>query len=555
MFHCNGWCFTWAVTAAGGTHVCLREVDAGGDLGDDRCARASPTSAARRPCCSRCSRSRAAAARLERPVRVAVGGAPPTPSMLERCAEIGLDDHPRLRAHRDLRAGGVCDWRTEWNELPLAEQATLRARQGVANVVGDRPRAWSTSDGARRARRRRDDGRDRAARKHRDARLLPRPGGDRRGRPGRLVPHRRPRRHAPRRLRRDPRPGQGRDHLRRREHLLGRGRGRAGSSTRRCSRPRSSARPTSTGASARSPSSRARGEAEIDSDEVRAWLRGRLAGYKVPDRIEVAELPKTASGKIRKDVLRKRMRDAEGVPGTMADATNPASGAPAVVKSADRTLAILDLLTVHREGLTLVDIHRTLGFPKSSTYSILMTMVGRGFLEQDVESRRFRVGIRLWQAGQSYVAAGDLEAAALPYMEQLRDELNEVVQLATLDGTDNVYLGKVDPDQQLRLASRVGAGCPPTRRGSARRSSPSSTTPRSSAASPRSTSSATPRTRSALATSCWRGSTSSGGAATRPTPPSTRRGCAASPPRSRARVPARRRRSASRCPRSAGPTI
>lgn len=144
----------------------------------------------------------------------------------------------------------------------------------------------------------------------------------------------------------------------------------------------------------------------------------------------------------------------------MTETTSAAPGNGGVVKSADRTLAILDLLTVHREGLTLVDIHRTLGIPKSSTYSILMTMVGRGFLEQDGDSRRFRVGIRLWQAGQSYVAASDLEAAALPYMQQLRDELNETVQLATLDGTDNVYLGKVDPDQQLRLASRVGARLP-----------------------------------------------------------------------------------------------
>lgn len=134
--------------------------------------------------------------------------------------------------------------------------------------------------------------------------------------------------------------------------------------------------------------------------------------------------------------------------------------ASSVVKSADRTLAILDLLTVNQDGLTLVDIHRGLGIPKSSTYSLLMTMVGRGFLEQDPDSRRFRVGIRLWQAGQSYLVAGDLEKAALPYMEQLRDELNETVQLATLDGTDNVYVGKVDPDQQLLLASRVGARLP-----------------------------------------------------------------------------------------------
>ena len=132
----------------------------------------------------------------------------------------------------------------------------------------------------------------------------------------------------------------------------------------------------------------------------------------------------------------------------------------ATVKSADRTLAILELLTESRDGLTLTDIHEKLGFPKSSTYGLLLTMVTRGFLEQEPDSRRFRIGIRLWQAGQSYVTANDLERTALPYMEALRDLLNETVQLATLDGTDNVYIAKVDPDQQLRLASRVGVRLP-----------------------------------------------------------------------------------------------
>lgn len=132
----------------------------------------------------------------------------------------------------------------------------------------------------------------------------------------------------------------------------------------------------------------------------------------------------------------------------------------ATVKSADRTLAILELLTESGDGLTLTDIHQNLGFPKSSTYALLLTMVSRGFLEQETESRRFRIGIRLWQAGQSYVAANDLERAALPYMELLRDSLNETVQLATLDGIDNVYIAKVDPDHQLRLASRVGVRLP-----------------------------------------------------------------------------------------------
>jgi IclR family acetate operon transcriptional repressor len=131
-----------------------------------------------------------------------------------------------------------------------------------------------------------------------------------------------------------------------------------------------------------------------------------------------------------------------------------------VVKSADRTLAILELLTEQSGGLTLAEIHTVLDLPKSSTFVLLMNMVDRGFLEQNAVTRRFQLGIRLWQAGQSYVAVTDLENAALAYMEALRDELNETVQLATLDGVDSVYIAKVDSFQQLRLAARVGTRLP-----------------------------------------------------------------------------------------------
>jgi DNA-binding IclR family transcriptional regulator len=130
------------------------------------------------------------------------------------------------------------------------------------------------------------------------------------------------------------------------------------------------------------------------------------------------------------------------------------------VKSADRVLQIIELLAGHPAGITQTEIHQRLGLPKSSTHALLATMVSRGFLEQDPQTRGYRVGIRLWQAGQSYLPATDLEKSALPYMEALRDEVNETVQLAVLDGIENVYIAKVDPDQQLRLASRVGIRLP-----------------------------------------------------------------------------------------------
>lgn len=132
----------------------------------------------------------------------------------------------------------------------------------------------------------------------------------------------------------------------------------------------------------------------------------------------------------------------------------------ATVKSADRVLQVFELLTDASDGLLLAEIQRALGLPKSSAHALVSTMAARGFVEQDPHTRRYAVGIRLWQAGRSYLNASSLETLALPYMTQIRADLNETVQLATLDGTDNVYLAKVDPDQQLRLASHVGARLP-----------------------------------------------------------------------------------------------
>lgn len=132
----------------------------------------------------------------------------------------------------------------------------------------------------------------------------------------------------------------------------------------------------------------------------------------------------------------------------------------APVKSADRVLLIFELLTEHPDGLTLAEVQQKMGLPKSSAHGLLHTMVMRGFLELDPATKRFRIGIRLWQAGRSYLSAASIEKLALPYMAQVRDELNETVQLAVLDGADNIYVAKVDPDHQLRLASHVGARLP-----------------------------------------------------------------------------------------------
>ena len=128
----------------------------------------------------------------------------------------------------------------------------------------------------------------------------------------RLVPLRR--RRGCRRLRghHHRRPRQGRVYLRRRERLSSRGGEGACAITRQLSRPQSSALPTRRGARWESPTSCSTADGSVTEDELRAHVRTRLAGYKLPRSwVFLDSLPHTASGKVQKSQLRAQLASHE----------------------------------------------------------------------------------------------------------------------------------------------------------------------------------------------------------------------------------------------------
>ena len=135
MFHCNGWCFPWAVTAMGGVHLCLRKVDPATIWRHIRDSGATHFCAA--PTVLTMIVWDKAASPVSRTVRIATGGAPPTPALLERLAALGLDITHLYGLTETYGPAGICEWRSEWNGLALSEQARLKARQGVANAIGE----------------------------------------------------------------------------------------------------------------------------------------------------------------------------------------------------------------------------------------------------------------------------------------------------------------------------------------------------------------------------------------------------------------------------------
>lgn len=138
MFHTNGWCFPWAVTAAGAVHVCMRAVEPAEvwqklqhDAVTHFCA--APTVLT--------SLAAADQARpLERRVRAMTGGAPPSPSLLRRMHELNIEVLHLYGLTETFGPAVLCDWRPEWDERSPEERDERLARQGVGNVIAERVR-------------------------------------------------------------------------------------------------------------------------------------------------------------------------------------------------------------------------------------------------------------------------------------------------------------------------------------------------------------------------------------------------------------------------------
>jgi fatty-acyl-CoA synthase len=134
MFHCNGWAFTWAVTAGGGTHVCLPRVDPARiwQLLDEE----HVTSLNAAPTVLIDLAAHPAAHTLDRVVAIGTGGAPPSPTVLGRLGALGFDVTHLYGLTETFGPSVISEFPRDWADRPAEEQARLKARQGNANIAG-----------------------------------------------------------------------------------------------------------------------------------------------------------------------------------------------------------------------------------------------------------------------------------------------------------------------------------------------------------------------------------------------------------------------------------
>jgi fatty-acyl-CoA synthase len=135
MFHCNGWCFPWAVTAVAARHVTMRAVDP--ELAWGLIDTEGVTHYNGAPTVQLMILNHARAHRLERPVTAMVAAAPPSPTLFARMSELNFRVVHVYGLTETYGPITVCPEHEEWRELPLAQRATYLARQGQAYVCAD----------------------------------------------------------------------------------------------------------------------------------------------------------------------------------------------------------------------------------------------------------------------------------------------------------------------------------------------------------------------------------------------------------------------------------
>jgi len=137
MFHCDGWCFPWAVSAGGSTHVCLPRVEPARIWQLLRTEGITHFSAAPTVLTMIANAQEAEAGPVTPRVAVQTGGAPPTPTLLARMSALNMDVTHLYGLTETYGPVAVNQWHPEWDDLPEERQADLKARQGVANVVAE----------------------------------------------------------------------------------------------------------------------------------------------------------------------------------------------------------------------------------------------------------------------------------------------------------------------------------------------------------------------------------------------------------------------------------
>jgi DNA-binding IclR family transcriptional regulator len=130
------------------------------------------------------------------------------------------------------------------------------------------------------------------------------------------------------------------------------------------------------------------------------------------------------------------------------------------VKSARRTIDLLETFAENPAWTSLADLHVRTGVPRSSLHGLLRTLRDAGWIETDTGGTRFRLGVRALICGTAYLDRDPAMPHATEALERVREQTGFTAHYARLSGGQVVYLETRESRHSMHLVSRVGRTLP-----------------------------------------------------------------------------------------------
>lgn len=131
-----------------------------------------------------------------------------------------------------------------------------------------------------------------------------------------------------------------------------------------------------------------------------------------------------------------------------------------IIQSVERALQILDLFSEQATELKITDISKLMGLSKSTLHSLLKTLQLHGYIDQNPENGKYRLGMKLVERGHFVVGSIDIRQKAKGWLTELSRRTGQTTHLGILDGREGVYIEKIEGKLAAIAYSRIGRRLP-----------------------------------------------------------------------------------------------
>lgn len=131
-----------------------------------------------------------------------------------------------------------------------------------------------------------------------------------------------------------------------------------------------------------------------------------------------------------------------------------------MIQAVERALAILDLFDEYASELKHTEISKRVELNKSTTHSLLKTLQKHGYLQQDADSGKYKLGLKLFERGNVAISNLDIRSVSRKYLLDLSRKTGHTLHLVVLDGKEGVYIDKIEGTTANVLYSGIGRRAP-----------------------------------------------------------------------------------------------